>query len=88
MKDNAGNPITDGNGQQVYDLNVSDIVDLILCAIEYKSIQNKTPFNFTDVDFCQWVDDYAFATKEQGVIIKIYQHSTATDEKKSDQEAA
>jgi len=40
------------------DYSMSDIVDLILCAVEQKTRQDKTgDFAFTDVDACSWIDE-------------------------------
>lgn len=89
VKDQNGDYKLDANGEQVYDLRIKDIVDYILCAIEYSQRKINAPFKLTDVQFCEWLDDYKEATGEDGIMVKIYQHSATAskEEKKSEQPA-
>lgn len=56
------------------------LIDYVICAIEYKSREAKSPVIFSDVQLCTWMDDY-----NDGALEKLLVHSggEATDEKKS-----
>lgn len=81
VKNNDGSDKLDGEGNQVYDLRIQDIVDFILCAIEYSCRKRNDKFTLTDVDFCSWLDDYKEDTGQDGILVKIYQHSASVEKK-------
>jgi hypothetical protein len=37
-------------------LTLPQISDLLLCAVEYGFVKNKTQFPYTDFDACEWID--------------------------------
>lgn len=39
------------------DYTIGDMVDMILCAVEYKARKENAPFSFTDVHCCSWIDE-------------------------------
>jgi hypothetical protein len=38
-------------------LSMDDTCQLILCAIEYSVRKDKKPFEYTDMDLCDWIDE-------------------------------
>lgn len=77
-------------GEKQYDISINDMIDLIVCACEYKARQAGKKFTFDDLQFCKWMDDYTFETKEEGVLAKLYLHSSSleSEEKKSESKEA
>lgn len=57
------------------DPKVSDMVDFVLCAIEYREREDGKPPAFNDLKLCRWIDDYALDSGEDGVIMKLLQHA-------------
>jgi hypothetical protein len=56
-----------------------DIIEFVLCAIEYKERQSKQPLFMDDLKLCAWIDDYAAETGETGILIKLWAHANSTD---------
>lgn len=62
---------------------LSDMLDFILCAVEYKDREAGTPV-LTDLQLTRWIDDYAYDTGEQGVVMALFNHASGEEvEKKS-----
>lgn len=83
-KNTDGSLMVDENNEPIYDLSLTDSIDFIICACEYKArINNEKNFTFNEVLFCKWIDDYTYATGEVGVLMKLYAHS-ASEQKKTE----
>lgn len=72
------------------DQQLTDLIDFVLCAIEFKERESKKPIAFSDVSFCAWMDEYAEAKGVEALTVLTQLMmlsagtSTATeDEKKS-----
>lgn len=57
------------------DASLGDMIDFVLCAVEYKDRQANRPVSMTDVSLCQWFDDYTEDTGEAGVLMMLFAHS-------------
>lgn len=69
-------------------MGVGDILDYILCAVEYSARKAQLPFSYTDVDCGAWLDELG-GIKADGDVIRLFNHSasedaTVTEEKKTD----
>lgn len=66
---------------------IMEMVEYVICAVEYMERKEKKPPFMNELIFGEWVDDYFEATKEPGVLMKLMLHeSSEYQEKKSDQE--
>lgn len=77
----------------VFDENpkISDVLDFVLCAIEYIERKAGVPVAFNDVKLCAWIDEYAEETGETGILIQLFSHAkkeAEKDEKKTTEQAA
>lgn len=68
------------------DAKLKDMLDFVLCAIEYKERESKKPLTFDDMKLCKWLDDYTEETGEEGTLSKLFNHASPDDksEKKTD----
>jgi len=66
-------------------MSLGDIVDYILCAVEYWSRKGKHGFALTDVDVCDWIDEMGGIQSE--TFVRLFNHSAdeATEEKKTEE---
>jgi len=85
QKNPDGSAVVDQQGNIIYDIALSEVIDLILCAIEYAARRENKKFTLTDVQFCDWMDEYMHDTGESGVIAKIYLHSLDEQKKSENQ---
>ena len=60
---------------------LSDMIDFVLCAVEYKERQTGLPATFNDLKFAQWIDDYTAATGEPGVLMVLFNHASREEDK-------
>lgn len=69
-----------GNGP-----SLSDIIDFILSAVEYshRKLKDKTPFEYTDIDCSDWIDQLGGIDSE--LFTSLLNHNNTKDEKKSDE---
>lgn len=73
------------------DQQLTDLIDFVLCAIEFKERENKKPAGaFSDVAFCSWMDEYAEAkgvealtVLTQLMMLSAGASTASDDEKKS-----
>ena len=66
-------------------LQIKDMIDFILCAIEDRERFQGKPMTLTDVKLCEWTDDYDEVNGPMSAMTMLYQHaSDKIDEKKSD----
>lgn len=63
------------------DLSFDDIVEILLCAVEYNCRLKNLPFNFSDIDVCGWIDELGGLLGEE--YLKLAAHAGSSDEKKS-----
>ena len=72
--------------EKLGDPSLSDIVDYLLCAIEYYSRMKSEPFSYTDVHVCKWIDELGGMSNEN--FVKLFNHSASEDvqEKKTEPE--
>lgn len=68
-------------------LTLSDVVTLLLCAIEYSCRKDKIPFTYTDIDVADIIEELGGITGDN--FLKVWGHSktdlpsTENEEKKS-----
>lgn len=61
------------------DPQTMDIIEFVLCAIEYKERESGKPLFMNELKFCAWIDDYAADTGVSGVLMTLWAHSNSTD---------
>lgn len=66
------------------EVQVQDMIDFILCAIEYKERQNPGPDVMNDIKLCQWIDDYSYESGETGVLNILFAHAGSEDKKEEE----
>jgi hypothetical protein len=71
-------------GDHLGDPAMADVVEYILCAVEHTARKTKQPFEFTDVDACDWIDQLGGWQGE--TFVKLFNHSAGEDtgEKKTE----
>lgn len=72
-------------GERLSDPGLGDVVDYLLCAVEYWSRKEKQGFALTDVDVCGWIDEMGGIQSD--IFVKLFNHSAdeATEEKKTEE---
>lgn len=65
-------------------LTLDMVQDFILCAVEYKTRELKKPFEFTDLDSCNWIDQLGGIDGEE--YLKLAGHARS-EQKKSETES-
>jgi hypothetical protein len=75
----------DENGNNIADPEIMDILDFVVCAIEYKEREAGQPVRFNELKLSAWIDAYTETTGEGGVLMKLFSHSSGEqqEEKKS-----
>ena len=70
--------------EKLGDPGLSEIVEYLLCAIEYSARQEGKPFSYTDVHVCGWIDELGGMSNE--TFVKLFNHSASEDknEKKTE----
>ncbi len=69
--------------------SLSDMLDYVVCAVEYRERQAGKPPTFNELKLSEWIDDYTFDTKEEGVLMKLFEHAGGEEkEKKNPQESS
>lgn len=65
---------------------ITDMIDFILSAVEYKEREAGEALTFNDLKLSKWVDDYNHETGTPGVVMILFNHASSEDngEKKSD----
>src|SRR5690348_8281298 len=58
-----------------------DILEFILCALEYKERESAKPSFMNEIKLGKWVDEFADETGETGVVMKLWAHANSTDVK-------
>lgn len=67
------------------DPQLMDLVDFVVCAIEYKEREAKQPTFINEIVLSKFIDDYADEHKVKGVLMTLFNHAGDEEEKKSDQ---
>lgn len=64
---------------------ISDLINLILCSVEYSCRKEKKSFSYNDLDVAGWIDEFGGVASEE--LAKLWNHFTdeggTDDEKKS-----
>lgn len=60
-------------GAKLTNPSINDITDYILAAVEYSARKASTPFSYTDVHACDWIDEMGGLSSE--LFIKLFNHS-------------
>lgn len=58
---------------------IMDMLEFVLCAIEYKEREAGKPPLFNDIKLSKWIDEYAFESGEAGVLMKLMNHSNSEE---------
>lgn len=61
---------------------IMDMIEFIICAIEYKERQAGVQPFINEIRLSKWVDDYADASGEIGVLTKLFNHSAGENTEK------
>lgn len=69
-------------GEKLGDPSMSDVVEYILCAVEHSARKTNSPFSYTDVHACDWIDQ--LGGWQSDVFVKLFNHSA--DETQADGE--
>lgn len=67
------------------DPQLMDLVDFVVCAIEYKEREAKQPPYINEMVLSKFIDDYAHEHGVKGVLMTLFNHAGDEEEKKSDQ---
>jgi len=62
------------------EMKLSDMLDFIVCAVEYVEQREKKPPFFNTMILCEWIDDYTAVSGNDGVITTLFTHSSSSDE--------
>lgn len=70
--------------EKLGDPTLADIVEYLLCAIEYSARVTASPFSWTDVHICKWIDELGGMNNEG--FVSLFNHSASEDnsEKKTE----
>ena len=72
-------------GEHLGDPAMSDVVEYILCAVEYTARKSSAAFSYTDLHACDWIDQLGGMQSEN--FTKLFSHSgdeqPETEEKKT-----
>lgn len=66
------------------DYTMNDIIELILCAVESKARKTETPFSYSDVEACEWIDELGGIYSEK--LVAVFNHQASEIEVKSEDE--
>lgn len=66
------------------DPQVMDLIDFVVCAIEYKEREAKQPPFVNEIVLSKFIDDYADEHKVKGVLMTLFNHAGDEEQKKSD----
>lgn len=64
------------------ELQIADLLDFVLCSIEYKERLLGKPPSFNDVKLCEWIDEYSEVSGETGILYKLFNHANDEGEEK------
>lgn len=64
------------------DPKIDDMLEFVLCAIEYKEREAGKPLTFNDLKLCKWLDDYTAEAGDEGVLAKLFNHATSEEPEK------
>lgn len=61
------------------EFGLEHVIEMILCAVENVARKAKIPFNYSDVDVCDWIDEFpgGVASLE---LAQLFNHSNAESE--------
>lgn len=74
-------------GEHLGNPSMGDIVEFLLSAVEYSARKTASPFSFTDVHCCEWIDQMGGMQSE--TFTKLFNHASdqqliESDEKKTE----
>ena len=67
-------------GAKLGDPSMSDVVEYVLCAVEHTARKTNSPFSYTDVQACDWIDQ--LGGWQSGTFVELFNHSA--DESKAE----
>jgi len=60
--------------------SLDDLCLILLCSVEYSSRKKGLPFNYTDVDICEWIEEMGGVTSDN--FLKLLAHAKGEEETK------
>lgn len=63
----------------------NDVIQLVLCAVEYSSRKEKRSFAYTEFDACEWIDELGGLNGDTGLLVAHLLEQGGTDDEKKSQ---